>query len=137
MSKEKQIGIKVVTYEEQRLKYFSDLLKKAQARYKRLVRKHKDAHYLSDEFQKISDVSGEICFLEEVVDMLEYGYLKRSEGEWHYNPDGMDWGLGAWQCSLCGCRNDNLPMDKNIKPLRWAGSKYCPNCGAKMKGGGE
>ena len=65
------------------------------------------------------------------------GYRKQSEGEWHYNPDGMDWGLGAWQCSLCGCRNDNLPMDKNIKPLRWAGSKYCPNCGAKMKGGAE
>ena len=79
MSKEKQIGIKVVTYEEQRLKYFSDLLKKAQARYKRLVQKHKDAHYLSDEFQKMSDVSGEICFLEEVVDMLENGYRKQSE----------------------------------------------------------
>ena len=63
------------------------------------------------------------------------GYRKQSEGEWHYNPDGMDWGLGAWECSLCGCRNDNLPMDENIKPLRWAGSKYCPNCGAKMKGG--
>ena len=64
-------------------------------------------------------------------------FCKQSVGEWHYNPDGMDWGLGAWQCSLCGCRNDNLPMDKNIKPLRWAGSKYCPNCGAKMKGGAE
>jgi hypothetical protein len=64
-------------------------------------------------------------------------YHKQIEGEWHYNPDGMDWGLGAWQCSLCGCRNDNLPMDESIKPLRWAGSKYCPNCGAKMKGGAE
>lgn len=70
-------------------------------------------------------------------DLYWHGYRKQSEGEWHYNPDGMDWGLGAWQCSLCCCRNDNLPMDKNIKPLRWAGSKYCPNCGAKMKGGAE
>ena len=65
------------------------------------------------------------------------GYLKQSEGEWHYNPDGMDWGLGAWQCSVCGCNNNSLPMDKNIKPLRWAGAKYCGNCGAKMKGGAE
>jgi hypothetical protein len=47
----------------------------------------------------------------------------------------MDWWLGAWQCSLCGCKNDNLPMDENINPLQWAGAKYCLNCGAKMKGG--
>ena len=63
------------------------------------------------------------------------GYRKQVEGEWKYNPDGMDWGLGAWECSLCSCRNDNLPMQENIKPLCWAGTKYCPNCGAKMKGG--
>jgi hypothetical protein len=81
-----------------------------------------DGHTPSDAIERIGSMSCE-------------GYRKQSEGEWHYNPDGMDWGLGAWQCSLCGCRNDNLPMDKNIKPLRWAGSKYCPNCEAKMKGG--
>ena len=61
-------------------------------------------------------------------------YRKQIESEWHYNPDGLDWGLGAWQCSLCGCTNHNLPCEKNINPLQWAGSKYCPNCGAKMKG---
>ena len=71
------------------------------------------------------------------LSLSKKGYSKQSEGHWHYNPDGMDWGLGAWQCSLCACRNDNLPMDKNIKPLQWAGAKYCPNCGAKMKGGAE
>ena len=65
----------------------------------------------------------------------EEKYRKQSEGEWVYNPNGMDWGLGAWECSLCGCNNNSLPMDKNIKPLRWAGAKYCGNCGAKMKGG--
>lgn len=66
--------------------------------------------------------------------MIAKGYRKQSEGEWRYNPDGMDWGLGAWECSVCRCRNDNLPMDQNINPMRWAGSKFCPNCGAKMKG---
>lgn len=55
-------------------------------------------------------------------------------GGWHYNPDGMDWGLGAWECSLCRCRNDNLPMDEKINPRVWAGTKFCPNCGAKMDG---
>lgn len=58
----------------------------------------------------------------------------RDVGEWKWNPDGMDWGLGAWQCSKCCCKNDNLPTDENIKPLQWAGSKFCPNCGVKMNG---
>lgn len=55
-------------------------------------------------------------------------------GHWKYNPNGMDWGLGAWECSLCQCRNDNLPMDEKINPRIWAGTKFCPNCGAKMDG---
>ena len=66
--------------------------------------------------------------------IYEMGYRKQIEAEWKYNPNGMDWGLGAWECSMCGCRNDCLPMDKNINPMRWAGAKFCPNCGAKMKG---
>ena len=66
---------------------------------------------------------------------VEAGYSKQREGEWKYNPDGMDWGLGAWQCSLCGCNNHNLPMDNRVNPMRFAGAKYCPHCGAKMKGG--
>ena len=67
-----------------------------------------------------------------VADVVEVKH-----GKWNYNPDGMDWGLGAWECSLCGCANHNLPMEENIKPLRWAGTNYCPNCGAKMDGGAE
>lgn len=58
-------------------------------------------------------------------------------GRWVYNPNGMDWGLGAWICSECGCKNNNLGMDNRIKPLLFEGSKYCPNCGAKMDGGSK
>lgn len=53
-------------------------------------------------------------------------------GKWRWNQNGMDWGLGAWECSECACRNNNLPMNKKINPLVFSGSKYCPNCGAKM-----
>lgn len=53
-------------------------------------------------------------------------------GKWIWDPNGMDWGLGAWQCSECACRNNNLPMNNRINPLVFSGSKYCPNCGAKM-----
>ena len=52
--------------------------------------------------------------------------------DWVYDPDGMDWGIGAWRCSVCGCKNDNLSGCAE-NPYAFAGSKYCPNCGRKMR----
>lgn len=67
----------------------------------------------------------------------EAGYKKgyddaTSISYWEWNPDGVDWGLGAWQCHECYHTNGGLPYDKDIYPLNWACSKYCPNCGRKM-----
>ena len=56
-------------------------------------------------------------------------------GKWIYNPNGMDFNLGAWECSVCTQKNNNLPCSRNISPYICVGSKYCPNCGAKMFGG--
>lgn len=53
-------------------------------------------------------------------------------GKWIWDPNGTDWNLGAWECSECACRNNNLPINNKINPLVFSGSKYCPNCGAKM-----
>ena len=53
-------------------------------------------------------------------------------GRWIYNPNGMDWNLGAWQCSVCKCNNNNLPGNDEYNPYIFQGSNYCPNCGAKM-----
>lgn len=53
--------------------------------------------------------------------------------EWYYDPNGMDWGLGAWLCSNCRTKNDNLGGSKNINPYMFSGSKFCPQCGAVMK----
>ena len=53
-------------------------------------------------------------------------------GHWVYNPNGMDFNLGAYECSICRQRNANLPGSKNMNPYNFVGSKYCPNCGAKM-----
>jgi hypothetical protein len=63
-----------------------------------------------------------------------------THAHWVLNPNGMDWGLPAWTCSHCGGRNDMIPpfittnkggyVPKN--PNVFAGSNYCPNCGAKM-----
>ena len=71
MSKEKQIEIKVVTYKEERLNYFTALYEKAKNKFDRLFKKYKDAPYLSDEFQKMSDAGHEAEFLCDVVKMLK------------------------------------------------------------------
>ena len=69
-----------------------------------------------------------------IVDYLEELYKHEDNTSiWYLDPDGMDWNLPAWKCEKCGCRNSNLPS--NIKyPMHWSGSKYCPNCGARIVG---
>ena len=58
-------------------------------------------------------------------------------GRWVYDPNGMDFNLGAWVCSECKVKNDNLGGSQRINPYHFVGSRYCPNCGAKMDGGKE
>jgi hypothetical protein len=53
--------------------------------------------------------------------LLENGYKKQSEGEWiSLEPE-----IGLFACSLCDHR------------ILRSKCNYCPNCGAKMKGGAE
>lgn len=77
MSIENQI--EVITYEEDRLNYFTELMKKAQKRYLRLFKKFKNAPYLSEESQMLSDAGREAHFHGDVVEMLEKSYRKQSE----------------------------------------------------------
>ena len=54
-------------------------------------------------------------------------------GEWIWDIDGMDWGIGSWRCNKCHARpNTYWQRDSTINPLMFASSSYCPNCGAKM-----
>lgn len=52
--------------------------------------------------------------------------------QWYWDENGMDYGLGAWRCEMCGYVNSALPIDKDIYPYNWSGSKYCANCGHRM-----
>lgn len=58
----------------------------------------------------------------------------RPTGHWVWDENGNDWGIGAWMCSECGCKNDNLGVRKDggFSPYFFAGSKYCPQCGVRM-----
>lgn len=60
---------------------------------------------------------------------------EQKHGHWILDPNGMDWNLPAWVCSECHGRNNNLPLMDGVNEhnvYRWAGSQYCPCCGAKM-----
>ena len=61
-------------------------------------------------------------------------------GRWIWDNDAIDWNIGAWVCSECRGRNENIHTGKpdtvesfGVNPYIWAGSRFCPNCGAKME----
>lgn len=59
------------------------------------------------------------------------GYCKQSEGEWivkkltSTSKRGREINYSTHQCSVCGTWNGRYT------------NNFCPNCGAKMKGGAE
>ncbi len=53
-------------------------------------------------------------------------------GRWEYEEHAVDFNIGGWCCSECGTHNNNLPTSEAINPYQFSGSKYCPQCGAKM-----
>lgn len=85
-----------------------------------IIRKSKTASLLIDQF--FYDLK-----TYKKADVAPVKYAK-----WVWNPNGIDWGLGAWECSNCYGKNDNLPGTEKIDPFMVAGSSYCPSCGAKM-----
>ena len=56
--------------------------------------------------------------------LLNAGYRKQNEGEW-----GYDEGCDCFVCSVC--ERSALNNYRGLSTM----SKFCPNCGAKMKGG--
>ena len=63
---------------------------------------------------------GCICYEHSAI-LYDAGYRKQRGGEWAIN--GVDGNIiGNWRCSAC---NGVSLKDSN----------FCPNCGAKMKGG--
>lgn len=75
------------------------------------------------------------------VDMINaIKFLPSAEpktGKWILDPDGMDWNIPAWRCSECGFVATHIGVEPNglgDNPLNWAGSKFCPQCGARITG---
>lgn len=78
-------------------------------------------------------ISDAVFALDKAIEALS---ADRPQGEWVLDPDGMDWNIPAWRCSRCGFVANYIGTEANgfgRNPMNWAGSKYCPNCGAKME----
>ena len=56
------------------------------------------------------------------------GYRKQSEGEWKPYKTPLDARQTGWICSNCS---------SVVYDLSNGDTDFCPNCGAKMKGGAE
>ena len=70
-----------------------------------------------------AQVSCDYCKIAEFL--YNAGYRKQSEGEWQFL-DG-DLGYDEYRCSACG---ENIIFFEEEDKYA-----FCPNCGAKMKGG--
>ena len=65
--------------------------------------------------------------IREVAEKLYYAdYCKQTKGEWVFCPRWHDYEVDTYTCSRCG---------KRIREEEKQKMKYCPNCGARMKGG--
>lgn len=77
----------------------------------------------------------EVCIYQEISSILyTAGYRRQSEGEWTpadylYDDDGK-W--QTYRCSSCGCTTESYFLDVRDVLHKY---KFCPQCGAKMKGG--
>ena len=61
------------------------------------------------------------------IKLADKGYRKQSEGEWTNNN-----GRTLYKCSVCG---HTRPYDAQADDISYWTCNFCPNCGAKMKGG--
>ena len=69
------------------------------------------------------------CYSWELCEALyNAGYRKQSEGEWKPSDIPQE----KYVCSVCGGACWYYDYQGDV-----AKSRYCPNCGAKMKGGAE
>ena len=76
---------------------------------------------------------------DDAIDLIPAADVARvRHGRWVWNPNGMDWGIGAWCCSECKSKAETWwANDPIYNPLHCSGGHFCGNCGARMDGDGE
>lgn len=81
------------------------------------------------------DGENDIYTMDIAKHLYEQSYRKQSEGEWLPSPDGIQ----PIRCSKCNMTAPFVAVENefgDFEICRYP-SKYCHECGAKMKGGAE
>ena len=86
-------------------------------------KQNKERNELLNIFAPSSLSFEEACILTDEI--IETGYRKQSKGEWIFEHEFY----GKMLCS--NCKEEALVNENN----EYVDSDFCPNCGAKMKGG--
>ena len=63
--------LKAITYEEERLQFFTERMNQAQKKYHKLFKQFHNAPYLSDEYTQLCDAERESNFYCDIVEILE------------------------------------------------------------------
>ena len=102
------------------------------SREKQIEKASKRQEYLkfkpfADDLRKAEswcELDGVLNRYQTVKNLSKMGYRKQSEGEWIWTENGTEDYEQYWLCSCCNNKS------------YWK-SKFCEECGAKMKGGEE
>ena len=93
----------------------------------------KSEHWFFDD----TDCDFELDRKKTAENLYNAGYRKQIEGEWELEHETY----GKMRCSVCG---KECPTERKPDPYEdyqmtdfYITSPFCPNCGAKMKGGAE
>ena len=119
------VRIEVVTYEQSRLAYFKELQSRQKKRFEQFEKSSALKELPPQERHNQLSQMGEVLqYYDDIVKMLETEVVPKIEGTWIWTENGTEDYEQYWLCSCC--RNKSY----------WK-SKFCEECGAKMKGGNE
>ena len=102
-----------------------------------LVQSIKDWYCAPERCNSYNDIMCRACQIDDALSEIDRAPTVDAKpvrhGRWIWNPDGMDWGLGAWCCSKCKAKAETWwANDPKYNPFLCSGGHFCGNCGARM-----
>ena len=74
-----------------------------------------------------------VAELKRRIEQLPSAQPERNRGKWIYGEDNSGTGRDGWFCSECG-HFEMWDYSEDMKSAELNLPKYCPNCGADMRG---
>ena len=112
------------------------------------IKKEETAEYVDSYIQELNTGYGDVnshtnrilrMISDGIRNMPTYSFPDREKGEWIKIQSGDDKFPESIVCSKCKNENSHLDFDEHGEPIGkvFITSKFCPNCGADMRGDKE